>query len=110
MNEGEPEAQSGIGWLRVVVWLMPTAMFVGLIFAESLVHIPGPGVVQFGVFLALGGCLAYFDASLHCQQMRIPVGDVRSKKILWACAFLIGQFALAPFVFAVIAAIASSSA
>jgi hypothetical protein len=109
MNGEEPKVRSGIGWLRVVVWLMPTAMFVGLIFAEGRVRIPVPGLIQFGVFLALVGCLACSDALLHCRQIRIPPG-ARPKKVLWSVVFIVGQFALAPFVFVVIATIGSSSA
>ncbi|WP_367874245.1 hypothetical protein [Luteolibacter sp. Populi] len=115
MNEPEPDTelpQAGVGWLRVMVWLMPACLLVCGTFVPEFAgrYLAGwfGGLDSYtlaAILIGGTGCgllvlilvLAWVDARPHCQQLRIQAGDIEAKVFYRCLVFLVGQFLAAPF-------------
>ena len=72
MNPGLPPPTRAIGWLRLMVWSIPTGISVALLFV--LEFLP-PSLSSEGMLLAaigITGCLGYYDALLARQKQPTP--------------------------------------
>lgn len=95
MNEEPQRSTRSVGWLRFIVWIMPTCMM--LIFLLP-VFLPVPFERELIWLAILGGIgyLAYYDARLSCQQRRIPPDDPRAGITRGVVVFLLLQLLIVP--------------
>lgn len=95
MIEEPQRSNRSVGWLRFIVWIMPSCMM--LIFLLPVL-LPMPFARGLIALAVLGGIgyLAYYDALLSCQQRRIATDHPRARITGSVVVFLLLQLLIVP--------------
>jgi hypothetical protein len=102
MNEEPQRSNRSVGWLRFIVWMMPTCMTL-IFLLPAFLPVPfARELISLAVFGGIG-YLAYYDALLGCQQRRIPREDPRAGITRRVVVFLLLQLLIVPLFWSTIA-------
>ena len=96
MNPGLPPPPRSIGWLRLMVWSIPTGISVALLFAQEILP---PSLSSEGMLLtAIGitGCLGYCDALLARQKQPRQVASPEDNIPRKVAIFMLLQSLIVP--------------
>ena len=85
-----------IRWMRIIVWMMPSAMAPLPLILVGNLKMPAANVlVVFATFAVLAG-LAYYDGRLLCQQRRIAPAHSEGAIMSSILVFIFAQLVLVP--------------
>jgi hypothetical protein len=102
MKDTSMRSSRSLGWLRFIVWAMPSCVFPFVLYF----YLPGNAFTRMVVLISAFAVLIYlarFYALLNCQQRQIPPDDPQSKVVPRMVVFVLWQVLLVPAVwFAVV--------